>query len=159
MIPGVSLHFLVTAFIGFLIGCFITGVPFGILMAAIFSTMHFSKTDNPNVRHERTLQFNTTIEKVRQFCVEAILSVDAAAVDDWATTESLVTGKVGASIQSWGEVIRCEIERRENDLHVINVRCYPKLAWTMVDYGKNEQNMNAVLNHLEKCGATVVDRE
>ncbi|MDF2614900.1 MAG: hypothetical protein K0S71_2686 [Clostridia bacterium] len=129
-----------------------SGTIFGLLMSLILSTMHIVSTNKILVIHRKN-----------KYLVRQISSIDVAVqVDflydnfisqvkenaDWLIynqkSKRKVELKTSATMRSFGEIITVTFRGKYNNLTEIEVVSRPKLLTTIVDYGKNLQNILTV---------------
>jgi hypothetical protein len=136
------------AFYGFALG--VAGAIFlGAVMALVLGLVHFSQTNDPRVRHRRTLVVNMSHEEARALCIEAVLSIPNCSVDEGSSNRSRVTLKKGFTWRSWGDIITCDIESTRPNQQTVVIESRPRLRTTMVDYGSNLINVETIVSHLQ----------
>jgi hypothetical protein len=75
--------------------------------------------------------------------------VQAAKVNEADESSRSVELKVGISFKSWGERVRIELAPEGESSTRAKVSSKPSLGTTMVDYGKNQDNVNRVVAWLQ----------
>lgn len=154
-LPGAPISLAHGAAGGFALGV-AAGVPFGIAVAIILGLLHFSQTTDPRVRHRRRLVLETSQAEASDMCIEAIHSIPNALVDEESSGKSNITAKKGFTWRSWGDSIRCDIEPTAPNQQTIVIESRPQLRMTIVDYGSNLDNVETVVSHLMRRGASLV---
>jgi hypothetical protein len=149
---GTPLTWLQGATVGFLLGL-LSAAPFGAAMALILGFLHFSYTSDPQVRHTRNLVVDTSPQAARDLCFEAIRAVPKVSVDTKLSNDSQVVAKKGLTMRSWGDLISCRIDPLGPDQQLVTVTSRPRLRTTIVDYGSNLGNVEAVVSYLLHRGA------
>lgn len=113
--------------------------------------------DGP-VRVARTLRIRTTSSDIRQACASALHSLPKAApvrqvdADSWATN-------VGMSWWSFGEVVTAKFAGEAEGAVRVLLTSIPKIKTTVVDYGKNAQNLELLTEALETRFVDKVDAD
>ena len=69
-LPGAPFSMLQGAVVGFLLGGAVTGIPFGAIMALCLGTFHFSRSDDPRVRHQRAVVLEVNWDQAMRLCQE-----------------------------------------------------------------------------------------
>ena len=129
----------------------------GAAMAAVAVPLHFSMTDDPNVRHQRRLVINASQAEARRMCIGAIRSVPNACVPHDMSEESRIAAKTGTTWRSWGDSITCDISANKTHEQTVVVRSRPRLRTTVVDYGSNLDNVERVVSYLRGLGAILAE--
>ncbi len=143
------------ALIGALIGIG-SGVFFGMVMSLILGVMHFTRTDTPYVRHRRTYSIGGSLDEAKSICVEAVMSISGATVNRAAADNSLLA-RTGVTWQSFGETIECSFEPAGPNRQIVSVESRPVIKTTLVDYGRNLENIEAISVRMKELGASELE--
>ncbi len=63
---------------------------------------------------------------------------------DLRTSDTEINFNTKPSMWSWGEKVRIIIRDTENHLNRFEISSTPKMKWTLVDYGRNLQNVSRI---------------
>ncbi len=127
------------------------GALFGGPMALILGAIHFSQTDDPNVRHQRMLRIDASLDRSTQLCVEAMEALPG--VRGVGGQAGRLTAKRRTSWRTWGDRISCHISQGSPGEQKIVLCSRPSLPTTIVDYGSNLRNVQALESYLLEMGA------
>ena len=138
------------AFFGFLFGSAGSGIPFGASMALILGTLHLANSDSPHVRHQRAILLDVDRDEAMRLCQEAIRKLKD--VNPRATSPRRIEAKTGITWRTFGDLITCDIEPAETDTQKVVVQSRPRVRTTVVDYGSNLENVEAIVSYLVQSG-------
>lgn len=141
------------ALFGIVLGM-VGGVGFGAIMSAVLGGMHFAKTADPNVRHERALLIDLPVDEVSRLCIDAMRAIPGASIAEKSDDGSRIRAEKARSWRSWGDIVTCDVLESGPRRQVIVIRSRPQLATTLVDYGSNIDNVQAVVEYLLQRGAS-----
>lgn len=135
----------------------LAGLLFGISMTTILGVLHFSQTADPRVHHRRRVVVHGSSEKATSMCMAAIASIPNVNIEK-DSSEFRVVAKKGMTWRSWGDLITCDIRSAGPNEQTIEIASRPLLRTTLVDYGSNLENVNAIVSSLVANGkCDVVD--
>ncbi len=62
----------------------------------------------------------------------------------------IIKAEHGISVDSWGENITVEFEKLEENYTLVKLTSKSKVPVTLVDWGKNEQNVKSIMETLQE---------
>jgi uncharacterized protein (DUF1499 family) len=142
-----------TVFIGLSAGLF-----FGLFLAAFVTAAHhwrLKKTGmNPATTDTRVdVQERITLplpsDQALALCRSAVTQVPRASDVQVDAAAAMVAARVGMSWASFGEHIECRVTPAEGAA-VVSIRSRPVLATTLVDYGKNRENVERIRAYMAR---------
>lgn len=87
-------------------------------------------------------------EQVLELCLESIKEIKKCSVGLLNKEKGIFTVNVGADMRTWGDEIHFEIKDIGNNQCKVEVTSRPKIRTTLIDYGKNKENIMKIQNHL-----------
>lgn len=141
-------------------GGLLAGILFGVLMTLILAPLNFftkrKNNDFPSdikkiseVEYSFTLDVNESINKAYEDCIKSASAVKNCNVIKDNCELDKVMANVGSSWKSFGEQITYDINRIGDSLTKISVNSKPRRKKTLVDYGKNRDNIKALYNYFK----------
>jgi len=110
--------------------------------------------DAQKVRHVREIELQLPYNDAFNVCCESLASIQCCAI----TKKDLLQGKIvadaGPSWRSYGEVITFDIEQVDAWRTHVRVLSRPFIPTTLIDWGKNLQNVQKVAQYLRERGGT-----
>ena len=92
-------------------------------------------------------------------CRDAVLRIDGAAVRGMSREEGTLRARVPASWRAWGETVDIEVILLDEYATYVRVRSRPILSTTMLDYGKNRDNVDAIVQAISMACAPRLTHE
>jgi hypothetical protein len=128
------------------VGELFEGVFFGFFMAVALIIMEKislgkmgKKSSDIGVRQEK--KFNVPLSKVEVIKkVRDVLGEMKINITKDDSQNGIIEAKTGINLKSFGEILTIKFFENENEM-VVFVESHPSLPTTMVDYGKNLQNV------------------
>lgn len=147
---GVFFGFQNGAYVGLASGL-IAGVLFGGAMAFILGSFPGRQVQRAgNVYHERILEIKTSLDKAQNLCVESLKLIKGSKIRKQDSSQGIIIAKTGLNWKTWGDVITFELRKISRNDHIqIKVSSKPVLPTTLVDYGKNRENVDTISSFLE----------
>ncbi|MGH9429482.1 MAG: hypothetical protein ACRD2L_24615 [Terriglobia bacterium] len=105
---------------------------------------------NSDVRHYRLLIANGRINELFPLCKKALLSVKRCTLKTEDADSGVLSAKVGFSWKSFGELVRVAIKPDRDGKMLIEISSAPSAPLTMVDYGKNFENIVEIESYLSR---------
>ncbi|WP_273130964.1 hypothetical protein [Bacillus weihaiensis] len=72
-----------------------------------------------------------------------------AKVKEENLEKGFILVRTGINIRTWGEVIKVTVTSIENERTLVTIESKPIVITTMVDYGKNLENVKIISEYLE----------
>jgi len=133
-----------------------SGISFGLLMTIILSLIqmyYLNKTGNAGAKvtlvNERVVELNGSKREVMDHCRHALDAIESCSLLERNEGEGLIRAKAGRSLYSWGEDIVIRVQEMEEDRHKVMIRSAPAVKTTLIDYGKNLDNVKRIVQFLQ----------
>jgi len=135
----------------------VSGVFFGGLMSVILAFLHsrtvrrmpYGKSEEAmGVYHIRNVELMLPYDKAFDLCVEALSMIKNCKVQDEDRSQGKILGKAGKTWKTFGDTISFELTKIGNEIQ-IEVSSRPTVPTTLVDYGKNLENVNKIEGFLK----------
>lgn len=141
----------------------IAGVVFGGPMSLIFVTVHkrlvrrISNDTSPEtmgVHHVRRLELSLSYGTTFDVCLEALRSIKGCRVRDSDRSLGSIEAKTGSSWKTLGDSISIVVHEIGKGLVHVKISSEPLLRTTMLDFGRNLDNVQKIcqflIDHKEK---------
>jgi superfamily I DNA and/or RNA helicase len=141
-----------------------SGVAFGLIMSFTLVTLHcifslkFRKlkgTDISAVVQKKFMELDLSFDNVYDECIKSITAVKKCEIESEDRKSGEIKALTSLSWKSFGENIQFKIWSSENGRTRIQILSRPKLKTTLVDYGKNIENvlkLSSFLSVTERTG-------
>ena len=132
------------------------GILFGGVMSLILGTLHiwsvkqlrFKSKEVMDVYQVRSIEMKLPYDKVFDLCLESVKSMKCKIVEE-NRSQGRIVARTGISWKSWGEIITFDV-RGMNDVTKVKVSSRPVVRTTLVDYGKNLENVEKIISFLKE---------
>lgn len=142
------------------------GIGLGVAIAGIFGTLQIrsmkgkKKADETYaVNQSREIDIDLPFEQALELTRAAVLSITGAKIlketspDDGA---AIIAAQRGLNWETYGENIKLYLEQIDADSTMLRVESRPRLRTTLIDYGRNLHNVNAISLYMREH--TAADR-
>ena len=133
----------------------ISGITFGLVMAFTYPTIEkviLKKSGyvegQTKVVHSASWEVKLPINEAFNLCVESLRTLPKATIQTSDIITGTVTARTSITWKSWGEIIAFAISESGGSCK-IELTSRPRLKTTLVDYGKNLQNIDTIINFLQ----------
>jgi hypothetical protein len=139
------------------------GLAYGGSMAALFTgaTWFSSRRRGGDaaaaVRQRRRAVIPLPRAAALRLCAESVGRLPKGRVKRVDEGQGVVEAENGFTWKSFGESIRFTVLGGDESVQLVEVESRPSLRTTLVDYGRNHDNVVALVSHLVEHGATVED--
>ena len=156
IIMGAVITLLSDPFTGLIAGL-LGVILFGGIMSLILGSLHIwsvrrlgSKSKAAeDVNQVRSIEMKLPYGKVFDLCLESVKLIKKCKIVEENRSWSRIVARTGISWKSWGEVITFDI-RKMNDAVRVDVWSKPAIGTTLVDYGKNLENVEKIISFLKE---------
>ena len=115
------------------------------------------EVDNFEVKTaEGTLELSRSVPETLALCKLSLDLFPGAKVERQG--ENFLVARVGPSTKSLGETLEFAAEPNGNKGTLLGIHSKPRFAWTMVDFGKNAENVKRLTRDIEKRAAAAKAR-
>jgi hypothetical protein len=133
----------------------LSGLFFGGLMSAILGTMALASTSEMDpgaldVDQRSSVDMRGSREDVLAQVATALSNLPRVRSTDVDELAGRVEAKLGWSWRSFGEVVTATLGPEDSGHFPVRVESRPSLGATMVDYGRNRMNVDAVVAELDR---------
>ena len=135
----------------------VTGIFFGGLISLILGFLHNQSVkrissgkykQTLSVHHTRHVKLRLPYDRVFDLCLESLTSIEKCKIQKEDRHEGRIIAKAVMTWKTWGDVILFKIQRISNDEIQVEVSSRPALRTTLVDYGKNLENVQKIVRFL-----------
>ena len=126
----------------------------GVVFSAIITGLTWwsdLRNGGGRVRAEREALVPMPAEEAFERCLRALTELNGGTIIAADADTGGIEARTGISWQSFGEVVEVEIEPGVEGTR-LRVRSAPRLKTTLVDYGKNRQNVDRVMRAVGGAG-------
>lgn len=150
----------------FLIGYPEIGISFGIPFAFILSVISTlilgnlhtisvkklhsnSSKEALNVSHIQNIELPVPYGEVFDLCLESIKLIKSGKIKNKNRSEGIINAKVGLNWKTWGDKISFKLTNIGINRTRVEFSSKPVVPTTLVDYGKNLENIEIINNFLK----------
>jgi hypothetical protein len=137
----------------------ITGLFAGIFFGSSMSLIHrwsvkqmFSgkSKEAMNVCHVRNIDLQVSYDKAFDLCIGALNLIKRCKIRNEDRSQGKIDAKVGMTWKTWGDVISFDVRKIDNDRTQIEVSSRPAVRTTLIDCGKNLENVKKIIRFLKE---------
>ncbi len=148
------------------IECLVKGTISGVFFGLVMTTFVYiavrvyagNRSDAFNLCKNKVITINKKPEMVIPECRNAILSVKRARIVEESDGGRLILAKVGLSWKSAGEIMKISVNETSSCTTTVEISSIPALKTTIIDYGKNDENIGAASDYLRSVfGNSFID--
>jgi len=107
------------------------------------------------VHHVREIEISRSYDESFDLCIRSLELISRSRVIEKDHSGGRIIAKAGLNWRTWGDSISFEISASGEGSSRIRVSSRPAARSTIVDFGKNLQNVNRVVSFLEGYGGYV----
>ena len=142
-----------------IISAIIAAALFGFFMSIILGTFHHiitkkikSKSSNNKspVHQIREINLNVPFEKAFNLCVESVAKIKKGKLLKQDKANGIIEAKAGITWKTFGDEIKFKLKKEGEQSTLVEVSSRPWVKTTLVDYGKNLENVNIIEGYLTK---------
>jgi len=108
------------------------------------------------VHQVRNVELRCSYDKAFSLCIEALGLIEKCKIEKEDLGPGKIVARTGATWKTWGDLISFEIRKAGKDEIVVELSSRPAVRMTMVDYGKNLENVETITAFLREHSKTVV---
>lgn len=132
-----------------------SGLFFGLITTAILSLIQWINLKRTGqsasiVKVHNTLQLEIAASKQEAFglCTHALQQVNKCSIEQSNFSLGRLTASAGMNWLTWGDEIELHIEETAHNQCVISLSSRPKVKTTLIDYGKNRDNIKRMVDFI-----------
>ncbi len=146
-----------------LIGGLFAGLIFGTLMFIILGFLHSrsvkkiasGKSEKAmGVHHVRNIEVQVPYDKLFDLCVMSLGLIKKCKIQEENRSQGRIVAKAGINWKTWGDTISFDINWMNDGYTHVKVSSRPTARTTLVDYGKNLENVEIIIAFLKKQSET-----
>lgn len=139
----------------FFLDALVSGILFGavvIIIMMIVQKLHLRKTGNAGKKvqliNQAEFKLEGTKEQVIELCRNSLDSIKNSSVLEINREAGLIRAKAGMTWYTWGDEITFQIESIGDHNYSVSVTSRPMVKTTLIDYGKNLDNIQKIKSYL-----------
>ncbi|MBI5665644.1 MAG: hypothetical protein HZC49_11260 [Nitrospirae bacterium] len=141
-------------------GGLMSGLVFGFLMFIILGFLHSravrkisgsSTGESMSTFQVRTIKLRLPFEKAFDLCIKSIGMIRRCRVLEQDRSHGKIIAKSSVNWKTWGDTISFDIVGTSDEVTDIKVSSRPTSWSTIVDYGKNLENVESIVSFLRKA--------
>ena len=137
----------------------ISGLIFGFVMFIILGFLHSravekiagEKTEESmGTYQERNIKLQLPYDRTFDLCIESLNLINRCKVREEDRSQGKIIARSSINWKTWGDTISFDITGTSNENTAVKVSSRPTSWSTLVDYGKNLENVKTIVSFLEK---------
>ena len=135
-----------------------SGIAFGLFMSITLGWLHhrsikkmpFANSENQvGVHQMRTLRVKLPYETAFGLCKNSLRMIKKGTIQNENSSAGRIEAKAGMTWKTWGERISFDVRKISDRESEVEVSSRPIIRTTLVDYGKNLENVERILLYLK----------
>lgn len=135
----------------------IAGTVFGFLMFFILGFLHSRAVkkisdgkfrDESGVNHARSIELNLPYDCVFDLCIRSLDVITNCKVLEEDRINGIIIAKAGINWKTWSDTVSFHINKIDNNHTNVNVSSRPTARTTIVDFGKNLNNVESIVSFI-----------
>jgi hypothetical protein len=135
------------------------GIVSGLAMSFILGLLHIRAVkkiapelneEAYRIHHVRNVRLQMPYDNAFNLCIKSITPVKNCRIREIDRSKGSITAKTPVNWKTWGDTIIFEIAETDNGYTDVKVSSRPTARTTLVDYGKNLDNVEKIISFLEK---------
>ncbi|MBI5099514.1 MAG: hypothetical protein HZB30_09790 [Nitrospirae bacterium] len=137
----------------------ISGLIFGFLMFIILGFLHSravekiageKSEESMGTYQERNIKLQLPYDRTFDLCIKSLNLISRCRVQEEDRSQGKIIARSFINWKTWGDTISFDIAGISNENTAVKVSSRPTSWSTLVDYGKNLENVNTIVSFLEK---------
>jgi hypothetical protein len=104
------------------------------------------------VFHVRNIELLLSFERVFDLCVESLRLIPKCKIEEENRFQGIINAHAGMTWKTWGDRISFRISKIDGSKTEVEVSSRPIVKTTLVDYGKNLENIERITTFLKEHG-------
>lgn len=135
-----------------------TGVLYGTVMYFILGVLHTKAVkhiagavneETIGTFHSRELALDQSFERAFDLCLASLRQLGRFRILDEDRLRGRIAARLPLNWKTWGDIVRFDLVREEMTKTRITLSSRPSSRMTIVDYGRNLANVNAIVSILK----------
>lgn len=101
------------------------------------------------VHHVRNVELRLPYDKAYDLCIESISLIKKCRIKNEDRSQGKIEAKAGMTWKTWGDVISFDVRKIDIDKIQVEASSRPAVRMTLVDYGKNLDNVETLIEYLK----------
>jgi hypothetical protein len=140
-------------------GGLMSGVIFGFVMFIILGFLHSRAVEkiagdisegSMATCQVRNTELRLPYDKTFDLCIKSLSLISRCRVHEEGRSQGRIMARSSINWKTWGDTISFEITRISDEKTAVKVSSRPTAKSTIVDYGKNLENVQTIISFLEK---------
>lgn len=133
----------------------IAGLSFGVAMTITLGIIDklanksSGAARNAGVKQHETIVIPLPIEQAFELCLQSALSINGTVIKEQDSKHRTIQAKTRKSWKSYGEKISFSLESINDHSTKATIQSKPSVSTTLIDYGKNYENVKKIINFIE----------
>jgi hypothetical protein len=136
----------------------ITGLIFGAMMTIILTFYRrkslkkkgLSSDEAKELVNTTSIEISDSKELIIDHCINSIQRIKRGKIITKDDNKGFIKAKAGITWDTWGDTITFDIEELQSNTYRINILSRPFLKTTVIDYGKNLDNINRIMEYFKE---------
>jgi hypothetical protein len=139
-------------------GGILAGVFLGLLTYIILGLLHIQAvkkisnrefSSHLRIHHTRDIDLQLPYDKAYDLCIKSLGHIKKCSIQNENPSEGRIVMKTGLNWKTWGDTITFDVKRINNNQTRVTVSSRPTARTTIVDYGKNLENVEKIVSFLK----------
>ena len=102
-----------------------------------------------DVHHLRSIELQLPYDKAFNLCIESLSLIKKCKIQKENRSQGKIIAKAGMTWKTWGDVISFDMRKIDNNRTQVTVSSRPIVRTTLVDCGKNLENVEKIIRFLK----------
>ncbi len=134
------------------------GIFFGGAMSLILGFLHSRSVkrissgqseEAMDVHHVRDVHLRLPYDKAFDLCIKSLSLIKKCKIRNEDRSQGKIAARAGMTWKTWGDVISFDVRKMGKDGIQVEISSEPALRMTLVDYGKNLENVETLVGFLK----------
>lgn len=139
----------------------VSGLLFGFIMFIILGFLHSRAVEkiagnrseeSMAVRQARNIELQLPYDRAFDLCIRSLDVISRCRVREEDRSQGRIMATASINWKTWGDTISFNIAAINNEKTAVKISSRPTSRTTLVDYGKNLENVKAIVSFLERSG-------
>ncbi|KPK02943.1 MAG: hypothetical protein AMK71_00505 [Nitrospira bacterium SG8_35_4] len=137
------------------------GVSVGIILAVIAGVLHrrcvqkisgHGPAEQTGVATSRDIELKMPRDRAFDLCVASLGSINRCTITEENRSQGRIEAKTGINWKTWGDTVSFRLSRLDDDTTNVMLTSRPTARTTLVDFGKNLENVQLIIAFLKGKG-------
>ncbi len=148
-----------------LINSLVAGLSFGLLLCSIIEFLHGRAVrkigdgafrNETGLDHTRKITLSVPYDRAINLCIESIHTIRNSTVQMEDKSRGIIIARAGFNWKTWSDTISFLVSKNAQGHHIIRVSSRPTARTTLVDFGKNLDNVARIISFLQSHGGDLL---